>query len=316
MDPMPLDPIERQSASGRVQINVASEDWARFQAWERQRNVPEATSAPKVIDKHSRFFHPAENIFFLVKNTLYSVSRAPFEKCSLSFIGQGLAEDDPLIVEDIKVAHFDHFLSILYPSEYGVYTATTVDEWTVILHLAVRWGFDSIKTLAIKHLAPIATDVDKIVLGRQYGIDPWLCEAFIAVCMREQSLTKEEGRRMKVDDVVEISAVRQRFGPGAQPKQATFFSIEEACVGLDLSQFVSPPTSSERAAPGVVLSGESNVTPQRTPSPSSAVSDNGDVDERDIGIVMSQVGCSRARAVQVLEESEGDLINAIMAATE
>ncbi|KZP33851.1 hypothetical protein FIBSPDRAFT_672819, partial [Athelia psychrophila] len=109
----------------------------------------------------------------------------------------------------VEVAHFDHFLSILYPSEYGMYTAATVDEWTAILHIAVRWGFGSIRTLSIKHLAPIATDVDKIVLGRQYGIDEWLGDAYLAVCMRHKSLSKEEGRRMKVDDIIEINAIRQ-----------------------------------------------------------------------------------------------------------
>ncbi|KZP33850.1 hypothetical protein FIBSPDRAFT_942965, partial [Athelia psychrophila] len=61
-----------------------------------------------------------------------------------------------------------------------MYTATTVDEWTAILHITVRWGFGSIRTLFIKHLAPIATEIDKIVLGRQYGIDQWIHEAFIA----------------------------------------------------------------------------------------------------------------------------------------
>ncbi|KZP33808.1 hypothetical protein FIBSPDRAFT_667194, partial [Athelia psychrophila] len=144
-----------------------------------------------------------------VSNTLYSVPRAPFERHSSAFTGNGLTEDDPFILADVEVAHFDLFLSILYPSEYGVYLATTVDEWAAILHLAARWGFGSIRTLSIKHLAPIATDIDKIVLGRKYGIDQWLHEAFIAVCMREQSLTKEEGRKIKVDDIIEISAIRQ-----------------------------------------------------------------------------------------------------------
>jgi len=52
-----------------------------------------------------------------------------------------------------------------------------------------------------------------------------------------------------------------------------------------------------------------------------AVEDDGPVDEsgvepKDIEIVMAQVGCSRAKAVRVLKESGGDLINAIMAASE
>jgi len=40
------------------------------------------------------------------------------------------------------------------------------------------------------------------------------------------------------------------------------------------------------------------------------------VDSKDIDLVMAQVNCSRAKAVRVLRESGGDLINAIMAASE
>ncbi|ETW86001.1 hypothetical protein HETIRDRAFT_457580 [Heterobasidion irregulare TC 32-1] len=52
-----------------------------------------------------------------------------------------------------------------------------------------------------------------------------------------------------------------------------------------------------------------------------APEDEGPVDEtgidpKDIELVMAQVNCSRAKAVRVLKESGGDLINAIMAASE
>jgi len=40
------------------------------------------------------------------------------------------------------------------------------------------------------------------------------------------------------------------------------------------------------------------------------------VDPKDIDLVMQQVNCSRAKAVRVLKDSGGDLINAIMAASE
>ncbi|KAL5639482.1 hypothetical protein ACGC1H_006205 [Rhizoctonia solani] len=44
--------------------------------------------------------------------------------------------------------------------------------------------------------------------------------------------------------------------------------------------------------------------------------DESGVDPKDIELVIQQVGCSRAKAVRVLKESNGDLINAIMAANE
>ncbi|KZP11505.1 RHD3-domain-containing protein [Athelia psychrophila] len=253
LDPMSLDsivhaespttPEPTEDARDRVHIHTSREDWMRFQVGEEQCHIPEATSssgsAPEAIDKHARFFLPAENIYFSIENTLYSVPR--------------LTEDKPLILEDVKAAHFDHLLSILYPSEYGsaIYTASTVDEWTAILHLAVRWGFQSIKTLAISQLTPIATDIDKIALGRQYEINPWLHEAFTAVCIRERSLTKEEGRRMSVNDIIDINAIRQLYRPAAQLTQVSTLSIGESCAGFDLLQFVSlpepamPPVSEE-----------------------------------------------------------------------
>jgi nascent polypeptide-associated complex subunit alpha len=44
--------------------------------------------------------------------------------------------------------------------------------------------------------------------------------------------------------------------------------------------------------------------------------DESGVDPKDIDLVMAQVNCTRAKAVRVLKDSGGDLINAIMAASE
>ncbi|KZP08620.1 hypothetical protein FIBSPDRAFT_874381 [Athelia psychrophila] len=204
--------------------------------------------------EHERFFLPAQNIFFLVSNTLYSVPRAPFEWHSLAFTGKGLSRDEPFILDDIRAAHFDNFLSIMYPYAYGVYTASTVEEWTAILHLANEWRFDSIRTLAITHLFPIATDVEKIILGRQYAINEWLGDAYLAVCMRDQSLTKEEGRRMQVDDIIEISAIRHQFGQGAPTNTAPPLLIADVCARFGL-----PAPCAAGNPPLPMASAESNL---------------------------------------------------------
>jgi len=57
------------------------------------------------------------------------------------------------------------------------------------------------------------------------------------------------------------------------------------------------------------------------PALEAPVEEEGEVDEtgvdaKDIELIMAQVGCSRAKAVKVLKESGGDLINAIMAASD
>ena len=61
--------------------------------------------------------------------------------------------------------------------------------------------------------------------------------------------------------------------------------------------------------------GGDNEDEDDIPELEAAAEDEGPVDEtgvdpKDIDLVMQQVGCSRAKAVRVLKESGGDLINA------
>ena len=120
----------------------------------------------------------------------------------------------------------------------------TVQEWTAILRLADTWNFRSIRALAINRLTPIATNIDKIVLGREFGVDQWLGSAYLAVCMRDQSLTKEEARRMQLDDIIEINDIRQHFGLGACYKADITLSMEEVVKRFGLMKLASPsPTN-------------------------------------------------------------------------
>jgi len=73
-------------------------------------------------------------------------------------------------------------------------------------------------------------------------------------------------------------------------------------------------------APDPIRTGKGSENPDDVPE-LEAPEDDGPVDEtgvdpKDIELVMAQVNCSRAKAVRVLKENSGDLINAIMAASE
>jgi nascent polypeptide-associated complex subunit alpha len=61
---------------------------------------------------------------------------------------------------------------------------------------------------------------------------------------------------------------------------------------------------------GFAAEGEEDDIPElETPDDDGPVDESG-VDAKDIELVMAQVNCSRAKAVRVLRESGGDLINA------
>jgi hypothetical protein len=142
-------------------------------------------------------------------------------------------------------------------SEFGTYALTTLDQWVSVLHLASKWGFESIRSLALRELLPLASPVDKIVLGRKYGFDGWLTPAFVAVCARAEPLSLAEADKMSNADVTRIFQARERarlssaavdsataqeaiaciFGSGQQPI---------AAADSDMDDHVAGPTSDTR----------------------------------------------------------------------
>jgi hypothetical protein len=210
-------------------------------------------------------------MIFLVDGMLYNVHRYFFQRDSSNFAsmfctipyggcGKGLTDDEPLVLPRVAANDFDLFLSILYPSDFGVHAATTITEWTAILDLAASWNFKSIKALAIKQLACIASPIDKIVLGRKHNIEEWLGDAYEAVCVRDEPLTLEEGNRLGMEDVIKISATRQRIHQRPLPLQSAPFNSIRHIFGLEPIdvQEVIPHVLNEKesiGAPAVALPG-------------------------------------------------------------
>ncbi|KZP06381.1 hypothetical protein FIBSPDRAFT_804941, partial [Athelia psychrophila] len=164
--------------------------------------------------RHSQYYFNDGNVVFLIEEVLYNVHRYFFERDSAHFRPilesvQGVDEKNPIVLPDVSCSDFEEFLAILYPTDFRHPTNKTTAQWTSILHLAAKWGFDSIQHLAIDNLTTTAIPVDKIVLGRRYGISDWLPGAYEAVCTRADPLTVEEGMKLGVEDIIKISAARQ-----------------------------------------------------------------------------------------------------------
>ncbi|KZP15385.1 hypothetical protein FIBSPDRAFT_867315 [Athelia psychrophila] len=193
--------------------------------------------------KHPRYSFEDGNTLFLVEGTLYNVHRYFFVRDSTHFrtILQGTDDHNPCMLSGVNCADFDEFLAILYPTDFRQPTKKTTPQWTSILHLAAKWGFENIKLLAIDNLTANASPVDKIVLGRRYGITDWLPGAYEAVCTRADPLTVEEGMKLGVEDVVRISAARQVYGTGKARHEAKY-------LAGDLGEIFNLGTPSERSS--------------------------------------------------------------------
>ena len=77
-----------------------------------------------------------------------------------------------------------------------------------MLHLSTRWGFASIRRLALGSIKP-PTPHDRLLLARTYVVDDWVVPALSALCERTTPLSLYEARQMSIEDVVLVSTVRE-----------------------------------------------------------------------------------------------------------
>jgi hypothetical protein len=88
---------------------------------------------------------------------------------------------------------------------------TCVEEWISVLNLSSRLEFASIRDLAVNNIAPMASAIDKALLGKRHGVKSWVMDAYGELCTREKPLSIEEGRRLGVDLVIKINELRHEL---------------------------------------------------------------------------------------------------------
>lgn len=154
-------------------------------------------------------------------------------------------------LNDTERKDFDAFLSILYPeygwcsvvlqlADRGAYmyrnfgeTDLTYEEWKSVLHLSTRWGFTSIRRLALTTIKP-PTPHDQLLLARTYSVDEWVVPALSALCGRTEPLTLSEARQMDIEDVVLVVTVRESIRSRALQAKVAEISryVEAAQAGI------------------------------------------------------------------------------------
>jgi hypothetical protein len=91
---------------------------------------------------------------------------------------------------------------------YNTLGRRTFEQWSAVLDLSTRWGFTSIRDLAIRSIRP-PDSLKKLLLARKCNIDMWIQPALLELCMRPQPLSLEEARLMDFEDVILVGSVRQ-----------------------------------------------------------------------------------------------------------
>ncbi|KAI9465230.1 hypothetical protein BJY52DRAFT_1164882, partial [Lactarius psammicola] len=165
--------------------------------------------------RHGTYFFRDGNVTFLVDDTMYCVHRYFFSRDSVYFSTRfaqlGIRDHEalPTIISigDVERNDFEALLSILYPANFGVHELT-YEQWKSVLHLSTRWGFASLRKLALKSIKP-PTSHDQFILARTYSIDHWVLPALTALCERTLPLSLDEALQMSMEDVILVATVRE-----------------------------------------------------------------------------------------------------------
>ncbi|KDQ59325.1 hypothetical protein JAAARDRAFT_100765, partial [Jaapia argillacea MUCL 33604] len=132
--------------------------------------------------KHETFYFRDEMVFFLVlEDTLFKVHSFFFERDSEYFRAMfrrhgTSSESRPIVLCNVSIMSFESFLGVLYPV-YVIITSSKRPK-ALIMH-------------QFSHFAQHLND------------------AYVAVCERPEALTKQEGERLGLDEVIKISKMRQ-----------------------------------------------------------------------------------------------------------
>ena len=96
------------------------------------------------------------------------------------------------------------------------------------MHLTSRWKLTSLVDLDINRFPLITSQVDRLVVAYGLHVTGWLRPAFVALCIRDEPLTIEEGRRLGIDVVVCINEVRDLIKKFPHPAYLRLCTREES----------------------------------------------------------------------------------------
>lgn len=171
---------------------------------------------PQAYTKHPQYYLPDGNVTFLVEKQLFRVHRYFFERESTYFQNSFTTDEydgtdeDPYPL-DVEAEDFANFLWVWYDSHYR-YEDQPRETWLTILNLTARWGFESMRELAIRQLEHLPMDpVEKITLYREHKINrKLLIPSYVELCKSPTLPSPAEAERLQMETVLRLATARER----------------------------------------------------------------------------------------------------------
>ena len=140
------------------------------------------------------------------------------------------------------------------PRKYSLYDAD-VEEWTSILKLAHLWEFTGVKTLALRELEGLdIPPLKKIIMYHSYEVDRDLLQAaYIAMTVRPEPITIEEGRELGLETALQIARARELARASGGKKSSSPINLAPTELDVLIRDLFQLPSTDEISGSRVAL---------------------------------------------------------------
>lgn len=165
------------------------------------------------------------------------------------------------------------------------------EQWKSVLHLSTRWGFVSLRRLALGSIEP-PTPFDQLLLARAYSVDEWVLPALSELCERTVPLSLNEARQMSIEDVVLVNTVREDIRHHTLQVDLAEIPrcIEAAQAGMDA---IAAAAAGARTLRNSRSSAGGSGSSSSTAAPPAFVKDDEDEDDVKTAVSLSPVDVRR-----------------------
>ncbi|PFH47377.1 hypothetical protein AMATHDRAFT_6818 [Amanita thiersii Skay4041] len=174
-----------------------------------------------MVHRNGEYFF--QYIIFQVEDQLFRVPKHMFVNHSPIFrttfelpvaegaIPDGSSEEQPFVLDGVKVADFIPLLECLYPLKFRTTFSFTLEEWTSIFKLATIYDMEAIRNLAIKSMQPQLANHPslKVHLAKHYDVKDWLVPGLVKLVQRKRPLDEDDVQLIGLTDALKVAALRE-----------------------------------------------------------------------------------------------------------
>ncbi|KAF9261742.1 hypothetical protein L218DRAFT_1001526 [Marasmius fiardii PR-910] len=181
---------------------------------------------PTPIEEHSRFYFDDDIVAFIVENRVkirihkhFLARESPFFRGVFASGPRG--PQSTYVVNELKINEFESLLAFFYDGMYLLSPTTApIQSWVDILSISTQFDLPKVREHAIAAIdtcqsfassSNCLTPAEMIHNADKYRVEKWLKPAYLALCERDEPVSKEEALKIGVEKVVMIAHARERL---------------------------------------------------------------------------------------------------------